>query len=133
MAGSLDLAIRLSTFQRAQEMSADFIVALLPQDGDGKPPISVSLLRQCLAGNRNLENVYHADLECLLSDLKAIAAEHAPYPIRWTNPILFRELLAERRAKTSPVRSPFTLPGPVVQPRPVSQEQIESSLNDRGY
>jgi hypothetical protein len=110
MAGSLDLTTRWSNFRRQEDdMSVDFICALLPQDADGRPTVSASLFRQCLAGTRNLDGVYHKDLEGLLQDLKAIVADASPYPVRWGDVSFFRNLLAERRrAKANPVRSPFT-------------------------
>jgi hypothetical protein len=93
MVPTLDITGRLNTWLREQgNPSVDFIVALLPDK-----TISASLLRQALSGNRSLENKYYAPLEDLLRELRAIATEHAPYPIRWTNPVLFRELLTERR------------------------------------
>ena len=93
MVTTLGIEGRWNTWLREQDNpSIEFIVALLPEG-----TISPSRLRQALAGNRSLENRYHQPLDRLLCELKTLAAEHAPVPIRWSNPALFRQLLAERR------------------------------------
>ena len=92
--GSLSLESRLATWMRDQGVGADFFCALFDQ-----AIISPSTLRQAIAGNRNLEDRYQRPIETLLSELKALAEEVAPIPIRWQNPQVFRELLAARRGK----------------------------------
>jgi len=88
---------------------------------------STSKLSQAFSGIRALDTDEALALKKVLDEMKALHADIAAYvghpvSIAWKPNI--REVLEDRRTKKNNVRSPFSLPGPAVQPRPVSQEEI---------
>lgn len=124
---TLSLEARLADFCREQNgISADFLAALpLPY---GRT-ISASRLRVALRGEKDLEAEDNQAVETLFRELRAIAEEHLPFKVQWSDPRMFREELEKRRRAKIQVRSPFTLPGPTVQSQPATREQIESALD----
>jgi hypothetical protein len=83
---------RIAEGMRRLGISALFLCAL----GDY---VSSTRLNHALSGVKALQNHQSGPLLELVNELLEIAEEHAPYPIRFENPALFRQLLAERRAK----------------------------------
>jgi hypothetical protein len=92
MITKLSIEGRLSDFLREQDASVEFFCALLPENF-----ISVSRVRQALAGNRDLENRHHDAIDRLLRELQALASDHDPVLIRWERPQIYRDILAARR------------------------------------
>ena len=79
------------TAMRELEFSASFLCAL---DGG---LVSASRLNLALNGTKALEHHQTKPLMALVSELRDVAGEHAPFPVAFKNPALFRQLLGERR------------------------------------
>lgn len=90
MPGTLSVGTRLGSFCQAEGCPIDFIAAL--QDR-----ISASRLRIAVRGEKDLEGQDSIAIDALLSELKEIAAEHAPFKLRWSDPKTFRQILEARR------------------------------------
>ena len=90
MPGTLSVESRLGNFCQAEGCPIDFIAAL--QDR-----ISASRLRIAVRGEKDLGGEDAKAIDALLSELKEIAAEHAPFKLRWSDPKTFRAILEARR------------------------------------
>lgn len=88
MGGSLGLEATIKTFLTEQEMPVDFFVALM----DGA--ISPSRFRLALSGMRDFEHEHYTPIMRTLDTLKRLIQEHQPVPLRWSNPKLYRAVLA---------------------------------------
>jgi hypothetical protein len=83
---------------RDLSMPVQFLAACQPDDDE---QISHSRMAHGLSGMKRFTNEQAARLLGLVRELRALQEEHAPLPLRWCQPELYKQVLRQRREQGS--------------------------------